>query len=167
MKKKYKKYKMNNINELTKNICDLNLIKSNEQTKEWRKKQNWYSLGCKKNNCELHQIKQIKKITNTIITTKTYLRFNIYNYTLVKKIKPNIYENGYEFTEDIDGLYKINDIILYYNLKMVCNQGGSQTRTLRESYHFINCQLNYVLNNNNCYFINNLSLPFFFHFICR
>ena len=40
---------------------------------------------------------------------------------------------------------------------MVCDRGGSQTRSLREVYHFINAQLNYIkinINKNNIIFIN-------------
>jgi len=40
---------------------------------------------------------------------------------------------------------------------MVCNSGGSQTRTLREVYHFVKCQLEYLLKqkkSSNKYFIN-------------
>ncbi len=31
------------------------------------------------------------------------------------------------------------------NLKMICDKGGSQTRTLREVYHFVKTQLEYLL----------------------
>ena len=39
---------------------------------------------------------------------------------------------------------------------MVCNKGGSQTRTLREVYQFMICQLEFLLKTNdpNLYFIN-------------
>ena len=38
---------------------------------------------------------------------------------------------------------------------MVCSRGGAQTRSLREVYHFINAQLNYLITNkNNVFFVN-------------
>ena len=38
----------------------------------------------------------------------------------------------------------------------MCDNGGAQTRTLREVYHFIKCQFNYLIkyNNTNIKFIN-------------
>ena len=33
----------------------------------------------------------------------------------------------------------------YMNFKMICDKGGSQTRTLREVYHFVKTQLEYLL----------------------
>ena len=49
--------------------------------------------------------------------------------------------------------------IYYFNLKFICDNGGAQTRTLREVYHFIKYQINYLLkfNSNNIYFINILN----------
>ncbi len=67
-----------------------------------------------------------------------------------------IHSDGFELTENFDGKIKRNDKIVRFNLKMVCDDGGSQTRTLREVYHFIQCQLEYILQNNstNEYFVN-------------
>ena len=63
--------------------------------------------------------------------------------------------NGYDFTEDFDGVQQFGDRIVYINLKCVVGAGGSQTRTLRdECYHFVESQLKYLLNNQNCYFAN-------------
>ena len=38
---------------------------------------------------------------------------------------------------------------MYINFKMICDRGGSQTRSLREVYHFITTQLNYLKQNIN------------------
>ena len=83
-------------------------------------------------------------------------RFNITDFTLNQVKYPNKNIDGYEYTEDIDLYQKINEKELYYNLKMVCNKGGSQTRTLREVYQFMICQLEFLLKNDdpNLYFIN-------------
>ena len=46
----------------------------------------------------------------------------------------------------------------YFNLKFVCDSGGAQTRTLKDVYHFIKNQMEYLIkfnvNNVNVYFIN-------------
>ena len=66
--------------------------------------------------------------------------------------------DGYEWSENFDGLLLINNKKYYFNLKFVCGNGGSQTRTLREVNHFIKYQLEYLIKynniNNNIYFIN-------------
>lgn len=131
------------------------IIASNKQNKTWRQSQDWYSTG-KKNECEIYQINLINKIVNTKVETKTNLRFNICDNTLQCVKSPNKLDNGFEFTEDIDGILEHNETKYYFNIKMICDKGGAQTRSLREVYHFIMCQLEYLLNNPNdkCYFIN-------------
>jgi hypothetical protein len=47
-------------------------------------------------------------------------------------------DDGYEYSENFDGLILKNNNKFYFNLKFVCGNGGAQTRTLREIYHFIN-----------------------------
>jgi len=65
-------------------------------------------------------------------------------------------EDGFEWTEDFDRMICKDDKIFYFNLKMVCGNGGAQTRSLREVYHFIKSQLEHLLiyNSQNVYFIN-------------
>ena len=128
--------------DLNKIIIRKYLIKKNiliphsiYQTKNWRKNQKWYNTG-KSNECEKYQINLIETILN-----KNPLKFN----------------NGFEWTENFDGYIKINNNNYYFNLKFVCDNGGMQTRTLREVYHFIIYQINYLtINNlnNNIYFNN-------------
>jgi len=55
-------------------------------------------------------------------------------------IQKNKHPDSFEWTENFDGYIIINDKKYYFNLKFVCDQGGAQTRTLREVYHFIKCQ---------------------------
>jgi hypothetical protein len=136
-------------------IAKLQLVCSSKQTKKWRTNQSWYING-KKNECELYQLRIIETLTKKPLIKHTNLRFNIIDYTLSKITKPNNKDNGFEYTEDIDAKQTINDITLYYNLKMCCDKGGAQTRTLREVYHYILCQLEYLLINDisYIYFIN-------------
>jgi hypothetical protein len=131
-------------------------IHSRYQTKNWRKNQDWYNTG-KGNECELYQRNLIEKITNQKCD-KTNLRINMEDYSLKSKKNPFSQKNGFEWTEDFDDIQEKDNKILHYNLKMVCDNGGSQTRTLREVYHFIKCQLENLLKynkkNSNKYFIN-------------
>ena len=130
------------------------IAKSCNQTKEWRKKQEWYNNG-KSNECEKYQINLLQKIIGQKLD-KTNERINIETHVISDKRNPMIHSDGFELTENFDGKIKRNDKIVRFNLKMVCDDGGSQTRTLREVYHFIQCQLEYILQNNstNEYFVN-------------
>jgi hypothetical protein len=135
------------------------IIKSSEQTKNWRKEQDWYKGG-KSNECELYQRDLIEKITKEKCI-KNNLRLNLETNQIVEKKNVLHLENGFEFTEDFDGLQKINDKKYLYNLKFVCDAGGAQTRTLREVYHFIKGQLEHLINieteidtKENLYFVN-------------
>lgn len=129
------------------------LYRSKYQTKIWRKNQYWYNNG-KQNECEKYQLDLIYKITHNYIY-KTHMRFNIEDLSFNNVKYPNKLKNGYNYTENIDGFQLINNKKLYYNLKFVCNTGGAQTRTLREVYYLIKCQLDFLLiNNYNIYFVN-------------
>ena len=138
------------IDEITKKVDSLcilnessNIIPSNLQTKDWRKNSSWYDNG-KHNECEKYQRNLIEKITKNKCN-KTNLRFNLLTYELLTLSNPMKNNNGFEFSEDFDGFIDFCDNKYYFNLKMVCDDGGAQTRTLREVYHFINSQLNNLI----------------------
>lgn len=118
------------------------LIRSKYQTKNWRKEQNWYANG-KHNECEKYQINILEKITEQSIN-KTILRLNISSLLLNPISNPLSKKSGFEWTENFDGMQISNNKIIYYNLKFVCDRGGAQTRTLRETYLFIKTQLEYL-----------------------
>jgi hypothetical protein len=83
------------------------------------------------------------------------MRLNLMTHEFKKIIKPYKYEDGFEWSENLDGYQKINNNILYYNLKFICDKGGAQTRTLINTYHFINAQHKLLHNNTEkIYFIN-------------
>jgi hypothetical protein len=127
--------------------------KSLYQTKIWRKNRLWYKNG-KYNECEKYQISIIEKIINLNLR-RTDERINIENNSIINNKNPLINNDGYEWTENFDGKIIKNNNIYYFNLKFVCDFGGAQNRTLREIYHFIKYQMEYLLNNNNnIYFIN-------------
>ena len=124
------------------------------QTKDWRKNRKWYKNG-KSNECEKYQINLIEKII-VIKLMKTDDRINMETNEIISKKNPMINNDGYEWSENFDGLLIKNNNKYYFNLKFVCDSGGAQTRTLRELYHFIKYQMEYLIkfNMNNIYFIN-------------
>ena len=124
------------------------------QTKIWRKSRDWYNGG-KSNECEKYQIDKIQSITRLKLV-KTFKRMNLESFEIVDKKYPLKDTNGFEYTETFDGVQIIDNEFFYYNLKFVCDNGGSQTRSLREVYHFIKTQLEYLVINKNSkiYFIN-------------
>ena len=153
----------------TKDIANkLDITNSKEQTKNWRKACDWYKNG-KSNECENYQKTLIKQIIG-YIPSKTNDRFYMETKDIINKTNPMKDKNGFEFTEDFDGKVitkttnTINNTInntIYFNLKFCCDAGGAQTRTLREVYHFIKCQIEYVIkkqkeinDSSEIYFIN-------------
>lgn len=133
-------------------VKKIEIIPSKMQTKEWRKKQEWYRNG-KSNECEKYQKRIIHRITEkTLISTRERINRekctieNIYN---IFKLK-----NGFEYTEDFDGKIIVNNSIYYFNLKMVIGKGGAQTRTLRDVYSFIKSQMDILAKYDNVFFIN-------------
>jgi len=125
------------------------------QTKEWRKNRFWYKTG-KSNECEKYQIKLIEYIITPNKLIKTDERINIETNEIINKKNPMINNDGYEWSENFDGKIIKNNNIYFFNIKFVCDVGGAQTRSLREVYHFIKYQLEYLIkfNTNNIYFIN-------------
>ena len=77
---------------------------------------------------------------------KTNMRINLRTHTLKDIAHPNTSHDGFDYSENFDGLQIVNAIRLYLNLKCVVGSGGSQTRTLREVYWFLEGQLQYLVN---------------------
>ena len=76
---------------------------------------------------------------------KTNTRIHLRKNSLEIRAHPNIREDGYEYSEDFDGLQNFGDKTVYLNLKCIVGRGGSQTRSLREVYWHIEGQLRYLL----------------------
>ena len=130
------------------------LTSSKYQTKQWRLDQVWYKGG-KSTECEKYQREQIEKIigekchkNNERLNRKT-LELKIFSNPITKK-------GGYYWTEDCDGKITTDKNNYSFNLKMVCDSGGAQTRTLREVFIFVETQLNHInkFEKENTYFIN-------------
>jgi hypothetical protein len=136
-------------------ITDIEIIPSSLQNKKWRKECSWYIDG-KRNECEIYQRNIIEKITNQVCK-KTNVRINFITNEMIEKMYPMKELNGFEWSEDFDGKIIENEKQYFFNMKMVCDAGGAQTRSLREVYHFINSQLKFLEKNQNIiniYFIN-------------
>ena len=118
------------------------IVKSCNQTKEWRNSTTWYING-KKNECEIYQRDIIEKITKKKCIKSNY-RFNKYSYDFIPKKEPYKSIDGFEWTEDLDGYIEYNEKQHYFNLKFVSDSGGAQRRTLCLVYDFIYIQLNYL-----------------------
>jgi hypothetical protein len=127
-------------------------ISSSKQTKKWRLGQSWYTGG-KRSECERFQVECITSITKNPLY-KTSERLNLNTLELSVNRCPLKNKDGFDWTEDFDRMQIANGIKWYYNLKMVCDVGGAQTRSLREVYHFVKGQLEYLLHNDNIGFIN-------------
>lgn len=151
---KYLKTMAQLIPTVLKNVSEDIIIPGLQQTKDWRKNQSWYIDG-KHNECEIFQRKTIEKILG-VECVKTNMRFNTETIHLEMMTRPLDNDNGFEWTEDFDGLSIINEKKFYFNLKFICDAGGAQTRSLREVYHFVKCQLEYLnkYQLENVYFIN-------------
>ena len=124
------------------------------QTAAWRSKQIWYLDG-KRNECEKYQRSAIELITQQPCL-KTQMRIHNSLNIMKKCIRPMSTNDGFEWTENFDGVLTHHNSQIFVNLKFVCSAGGSQTRSLREVYHFIRAQSNYISTSQcrNTYFVN-------------
>lgn len=142
--------------DITSKLDNMNITSSKNQNKKWRQSQMWYKNG-KKNECETYQLELVEKITGQKVN-KTNLRFNDFTYELKDNKTPMMKNDGFDWTENLDGEQKINNNTLFYNCKFVCEKGGAQTRALRdEAYKLLKCQLEYLNQNKaltTTYFIN-------------
>lgn len=121
----------------------ISILPSCEQTKDWRHHQSWYANG-KQNECELFQKQCLRQITGMVVPPNTHLRLHFPTKEM-RHVRNLNDSDGFEYTEDFDSVMVVFGITLYFNLKFVCHAGGAQTRTLRETYHFIQAQLEHLL----------------------
>lgn len=121
------------------------VIKGIEITKEKRhEKFGKVAGGAGAKSPEKYQREMIEMGTG-VICAKTNMRIDLRKFAMVELSCPNKTVNGFDFSEDFDGLQKYGDVFVYINLKCVVGSGGSQTRSLREVYWFIQGQLNVLI----------------------
>lgn len=133
---------------------------ANYQTKKWRQNQSWYKTGLS-NECEIYQRNIIDQITKKTCS-KTSNRINIITKEMKQLKQPMKEIDGFEWTEDFDGFIQHDKNDIYFNMKFVCNSGGGQTRTLREVYHFITCQLEHLIK---FYNTSSMTIPYFINIL--
>lgn len=80
----------------------------------------------------------------------TNIRINLRNLSLVDIRCPNMNIDGFDYTENFDGIQYFGNIKVFINFKCIVGTGGSQTRSLREVYSFIKGQMSI----SNVYFAN-------------
>jgi hypothetical protein len=73
---------------------------------------------------------------------KTNMRINLRTSTLHDIAHPNKQADGFDYTEDFDGVQTFGDTQVFLNFKSIVGKGGSQTRSLREVHRFVEGQLN-------------------------
>jgi hypothetical protein len=104
---------------------------------------------------EIYQRSSIEEHTKNLCY-KTNMRINLMTNKLTQIAKPNMHDDGFNYSEDFDGCQVKNDKTIYINLKCIVGKGGSQTRSLREVYWFIRGQLEILKNGDDkkIYFAN-------------
>ena len=112
------------------------------QTKEWRQQQTWYKGG-KHTECESYQIPLIEEITQSKLV-KTNFRLHAHDYLMKENNRPMKQEDGLEWSENFDAYLNYHNKDFYFNLKIICDNGGAQTRSIRETYHFMKYQMEHI-----------------------
>jgi hypothetical protein len=99
---------------------------------------------------------QRKKIVDGtgIPCPKTTTRINLRTSTLKEIAHPNTMPDGFDYTEDFDGVQSLQDKKVFVNLKCIVGKGGVQTRSLREVYQFVKGQLAVLKTAEKTYFAN-------------
>lgn len=122
------------------------IIPGNKMTKEWRTRTiagGNAMGGAVASKAEVWQRMCLEKITGQKCK-KTNLRLNLTSFQLKKVSRPSNEPDEFEWTEDFDGEFYIGNTRYLVNFKMIVGTGGSQTRSMREVYHFIKCQEAYL-----------------------
>ena len=105
---------------------------------------------------ENYQRKMLEQGTG-VPCPKSNMRINHDTLEMRDNAHPMTAADGFDWTENFDGLQKFGEKGVYVNFKSVVGTGGMQTRTLRnECYPFIEAQLKYLqaTKKANCYFAN-------------
>ena len=128
--------------------CPPGVVPGSNITKELR--QEAYGVvagGAGSRKPEEYQRAQII-LGTSIPCSKTNMRINWRTNELKDCSRPMIHNDGFDYTENFDGVQEVCNKKIYINLKCVVGKGGSQTRTLRdECYPFVEAQLRLLLKN--------------------
>ena len=92
----------------------------------------------------------LESIINACVPKSDHLRFNVINATLQPMRQFHDQTQPFAWTEDFDGMFIRNGQRYLVNFKFTNNGGGQQNRTMRELYHYIRTQVDYLNNNPDC-----------------
>ena len=125
-------------------VCPTGVIPGRDITKE--KRQEIFgsvSGGAGTTRMEDFQRKMVEDGTGGVRCEKTSIRICKNTLEMVSNRDPMTHADGFEYTEDFDGLQVFDSNRVFNNFKSVSGSGGVQTRTIRdECYPFIESQLN-------------------------
>ena len=134
--------------------CPIDVIAGSLITKEKRHEIfGQVNGGAGSRDPEIFQRKKIIEGTG-IDCPKTNTRINLRTNTLKDIPHPNKNNDGFDYSEDFDGVQTVGTNKVYINLKCIVGKGGVQTRSLREVYWFVEGQLNTIKTVENVYFAN-------------
>ena len=125
-----------------------------EMTKLWRHGLfGAVSGGAGSTAMEQWQRKQVEDGTG-VACPKTKMRINVRTKTLHEIAQPNRRADGFDFTEDFDGVQTFGQTKVYLDFKSIVSAGGAQTRSLREVHHFVEGQLDVAKTTSGILFAN-------------
>lgn len=129
-------------------VCPEQVIEGRLITKEKRQEMFGRVAGGKGSNRPEKYQREMIALGTGLSCPPTQVRLNWRKNTMVNYPQPmrinNKKQDGFDYTETFDGKQRFHSNTVWINLKSVVGTGGSQIRTLRECYHFIHCQLNYL-----------------------
>lgn len=110
--------------------------------------------GANSKQCEHFQRRKIIQGTG-LACPSTSARINLRTSQLIDYLPhPNKKTDGFDYSEDFDGVQCWNGKRIYINMKCIADTGGHQIRSLREVYWFVQGQLKVLQNEPHLYFAN-------------
>ena len=135
-------------------VCPGDILPGKEITKE-KRQELFRSVAGGAGSRDPEEFQRKKIIEGTgFPCPKTKTRINLRSNTLKDIAHPNTSTNGFDYSEDFDGLQTVNGKKIYINLKCIVGSGGAQTRSLRVVYWFVEGQLNTIKKGEDVYFAN-------------
>ena len=104
---------------------------------------------------EIWQRDMIEIYTRTSCHKSNNIRIHEEDYTLCNP--SNLGSKRLRYTENFDGIQEFGENTVYINLKMICESGGAQARSIKDVYGFVKSQMEFIdtiHNTGNIYFAN-------------
>jgi hypothetical protein len=134
--------------------CPIDVIAGKLMTKEWRQQMfGRVAGGAGSRLIEVYQRQKVVEGTG-VPCPKTTMRINLRTNTFHDIAHPNTQANGFDYSEDFDGVQVKGTTRVFLNFKSIASAGGAQTRSLREVYWFVEGQLKMLKDHPAVYFAN-------------